>query len=259
MVAIDGTISKKLHMNWIDKIIGDIETHDVDGIKECFKNGVSPNDIFKNQPLIYELTSEYARGPRFKDCVKAFIDHGLKFEDKPLLAVLADDAKQFEQFVINDKQLVVKQYSLRCAYTPMHKVSLLHICAEFNHVSCAEILFKHGADVNAAAGFDEFRFGGQTPIFHTVNQNSNASAEMMQLLLEKNADLKITLPGLIWGKGYPWETFIPAVNPISYAMMGLLPQMHRSDQTIATIVSRLLKVAYGINYTSPNVPNKYLK
>jgi len=243
----------------LDEIPGLIETHDVEGIREKFENGLSPNEFFKNEPLIYELTSEYGRGPRFKECVRAFIDHGLNFEDKALLAVLADDAKQLGQLIINDKQLVTKKYSLRCAYTPIHQATLLHICAEFNHVSCAEILFKHGADVNAAAGFDEFRFGGQTPIFHTVNQNSNASAEMMQLLLEKNADLKITLLGLIWGKSYDWETLIPSVNPISYAMMGLLPQMHRNEQTISKTVSLLLKRAYGIDYTSTNVPNKYLK
>ena len=246
-------------MNWFDKIIVDIEGHDVDGIKQCFENGVNPNELFRNEPLIYELTSEYARGPRFKDCVKAFIDYGLKFEDKALLSVLADDATQLQRLISADKQLVSKRYSLRCAYTPLQEATLLHICAEFNHVACAEILFKHGADVNATAGFDEFRFGGQTPIFHTVNQNSNASAEMMELLLEKNADLKITLLGLIWGKSYEWETLIPSINPISYAMMGLLPQMHRNEQTISRTVSFLLKQGYGIDYTSPNVPNKYLR
>jgi len=52
---------------------------------------------------------------------------------------------------------------------------------------------------------------------------------------------------------------IPAVNPISYAMMGLLPQMHRGEQTIATVVSTLLKHAYGINYIPQNVPCKYLQ
>ena len=246
-------------MSLLDEIIGHIECHDVEGIRKCFQNGLSPNEIFRNEPLIYELTSEYARGPQFKECVRAFIDHGLNFEDKALLAVLADDAKQLGQLIISDKQLVTKKYSLRCAYTPIHQATLLHICAEFNHVPCAEVLFKHGADVNAAAGFDEFRFGGQTPIFHTVNQNSNASADMMQLLLEKNADLKITLLGLIWGKGYEWETLIPSVNPISYTMMGLLPQMHRDEKTISKTVSLLMKHAYGIDYTSPNVPNKYLR
>jgi len=245
-------------MNWSDKIIEDIELHDVNGIKECFENGVDPNGLFRNEPLIYELTSEYTRGPRFKDCVKMFIDHDLKFEDKALLSVLSDDAAQLQRLISADKEIVAKKYSLRCAYTPLHQATLLHICAEFNHVACAEVLFKHGADVNAAAGFDQFRFGGQTPIFHTVNQNGNSSADMMHLLLEKNADLRIILPGLIWGKGYPWETFIPSVNPINYAMMGLLPQMHRNEQTISKTISVLLKYAYGIDYVPPNVPNKYL-
>src|SRR5688572_440525 len=246
-------------MSMLDEIIEHIELHNVEGIKKCFESGVSPNDVFRNEPLIYELTSEYARGPRFKECVKAFITHGLNFDDKALLSVLTDDAEQLDRQIANDHQIVSKPYSLRCAYTPLFKATLMHICAEFNHVACAEILFKHGADVNAKAGIDEFGFGGQTPIFHTVNQNNDRSADMMHFLLSHNADLKITVAGLIWGKGYDWETLIPAVNPVSYAMMGLLPQMHRSEQTISKTVSLLLKHAYGIDYSSPNVPNKYLR
>lgn len=73
------------------------------------------------------------------------------------------------------------------------------------------------------------------------------------------ADLQITVTGLIWGKGYPWETLLPAVNPISYAMMGLLPQMHRNEKRITEIVSQLLKIAYDIDYTPTNIPNAYLK
>src|SRR5690606_3742587 len=109
------------------------------------------------------------------------------------------------------------------AFTPLYQATLLHICAEFNHVACAEVLVKRGADINAIAGSDEFGFGGQTPIFHTVNQNTNFGDEMMQFLLQRKADLQHTVRGLVWGKGYEWETLIPAVNPISYAMMGLLP------------------------------------
>jgi ankyrin repeat protein len=141
---------------------------------------------------------------------------------------------------------------------PLHKVSLLHICAEFNHVSCAEVLVKYGVDINTRAGVDEHGFGGQTPVFHTVNQNSNQSVDMLNFLLARSADLEITVKGLIWGKGYEWETLIPAVNPISYAMMGLLPQMHRNERTISKTVSLLLMAAYGIDYVEKNVPNAYL-
>jgi len=82
---------------------------------------------------------------------------------------------------------------------------------------------------------------------------------MMHWFLDNAADLDVTVKGLIWGKGYEWETFIPSVNPISYAMMGLLPQMHRKDTTVAETVSLLIKHAYGIDYSPNNVPNAYLK
>ncbi|MDP4261174.1 MAG: ankyrin repeat domain-containing protein [Bacteroidota bacterium] len=246
-------------MDYLQKLIGEIEIHSVEGIRECFSNGISPNDYFRNEPLIYELTSEYGRTSRFKDCVKVFVDYGLHFDDKVLLAVLLDDASALRAQMQRDPGAVKKKYTLRCAYTPLYEATLLHICAEFNHLSCAEVLVKQGADINAKAGIDEYGFGGQTPVFHTVNQNSNHSIEMLNYLLAQSADLRITVAGLIWGKDYEWETLVPSVNPISYAMMGLLPQMHRDEITISKIVCLLLKAAYGIDYVPQNVPCAYLK
>src|SRR4029079_12187733 len=162
-------------MDYFQKIIGEIELHSIEGINECCINGVDPNDLFRGEPLIYELTSEYTRSPRFKDCVKAFTDHGLKFEDKILLSVLLDYAFALDSHLSNNRNAIGNEYDLRCAYTPLQKVSLLHICAEFNHVSCAEVLVRFGADINARAGVDEYGFGGQTPIFHTVNQRKEIS------------------------------------------------------------------------------------
>lgn len=68
----------------------------------------------------------------------------------------------------------------------------------------------------------------------------------------------MTVTGLIWGEGYDWETLIPSVNPISYAMMGLLPQMHRNQMVIAKVITQLMEKRYGINYTPQNIPNNYL-
>jgi ankyrin repeat protein len=246
-------------MNDLNDLIIQIELHSVKGISNCFSQGVNPNDHFRNEPLIYELISEYTRTPRFKDCVKAFVDYGLEFDDKILLSVLLDDAESLENQIVKNPEAVSKTYTLRCAYTPLHEVSLLHVCAEFNHLSCAEVLVNSGADINAKAGVDENGFGGQTPVFHTVNQNANNSSDMLNYLLAKSADLEITVKGLIWGKGYEWETLIPSVNPISYAMMGLLPQMHRDEITISKVVTMLLKAAYGIDYMPQNIPCAYLK
>ena len=53
-------------MTFLDRIVGHIELHDAAGIRTCFANVISPNDYFNNQPLIYELTSEYTRSPALK-------------------------------------------------------------------------------------------------------------------------------------------------------------------------------------------------
>ncbi len=42
-------------MDYLQKIIGDFEIHSVEGIKECFENGIDPNQIHKDKPLFYYL------------------------------------------------------------------------------------------------------------------------------------------------------------------------------------------------------------
>jgi hypothetical protein len=146
-------------MNYAEKIIGEIEILSPEGIKECFENGAGPNDLFKGLPLIYELTSGYARSDRFKNCVQVFVDYGLMFDDKPLLAVLLNDAATLQHFLLNDPQLLSKKYTLKSAFTPLYESTLLHVCAEYNHVDCAKVLVEYGAGINARAGTDENGIG----------------------------------------------------------------------------------------------------
>lgn len=247
-----------MHKIILQKIITDFELHDVEGIKECFDHGVDPNAIIDGHPLVYRLINMYTRGPMFKSCVQAFVDHGLDFDDKILLSVLLADAGLLDKHLSDDKTAISKRYSLDCTFTPLYEVSLLHICAEYNHVACAEVLVNHGADIDAIAGIDEYGFGGHTPIFHTVNQDANKSVDMLRFLLSKKANISLTVKGLIWGKGYDWETFIPSVNPISYSMMGLLRQFQRTEEQIYEIVTLLMKAQYDMDYFPPNIPNKYL-
>lgn len=249
---------KTVSMQAFEDIITQIEVHSVEGIRACFENGADPNQQYKGRPLLEELISEYTRTPRFKDCIKAFVDYGLQLEDKALLSVLLDDSPALEKLLRKNPEIVKKRYTLRCAYTPLDEVTLLHICAEFNHLACAELLVKYNADINAQAGTDNYGFGGQTPVFHTVNQNGNRSQSMLDFLLSKSADLDITVRGIVWGRGYDWETLIPSVNPVSYAMMGLLPQMHRNEKVIHETILLLLKHRYNISYPAKNIPNAYL-
>lgn len=245
-------------MDYLQKIRIDFELHSVDGIRECFDNGVNPNQILNGKPLIFELINMYTRGPIFKSCIQTFVDFGLEFEDEILLSVLLDNAALLDTQLASNKTAVNKKYSLECAYTPLFEATLLHISAEYNHLKCAKVLVKHGADINAKAGFDEKGFGGHSPIFHTVNQDANKCLDVLKFLISQQADLNTTVTGLIWGKGYEWETFIPSVNPISYAMMGLLRQFQRTEKQIYEVVSLLMKAKDGIDYFPQNVPNKYL-
>jgi hypothetical protein len=245
-------------MNYLQKIFTDFELHSVKGIKDCFENGVDPNIIVDGKPLIYGLINMYTRGPLFKDCIKIFLDYGLVFEDKVLLAVLLDDPISLDQLLCESVSEIQNKFSLDCTFTPLYEASLLHICAEYNHLASAKVLVKHGADINTKAGLDENGFGGHTPVFHTVNQDANKGYDMLVYLVSQNADLELTVNGLIWGKGYDWETFIPSVNPISYAMMGLLRQFQRTEKQIYELVSILMKAQYGIEYSPKNIPNKYL-
>ncbi|MBC7885180.1 MAG: ankyrin repeat domain-containing protein [Saprospiraceae bacterium] len=245
-------------MDYLQKIMVDFELHSVEGIRECFESGINPNQLINGKPLINELINMYTRGLEFKACIQVFVDYGLKFEDRVLLAVLLDDAVSLDVHLNDDKDALGKKYTYQSTFTPLHEVSLLHICSEYNHLACAKILVKYGADINSKAGTDNFGFGGHTPIFHTVNQDANKSIDMMKYLISQNAELGLTVSGLIWGKGYEWETFIPSVNPLSYAMMGLLRQFQRSEQDIYKVISLLYKAKYNIDYFPPNIPNKYL-
>jgi len=242
-----------------NQMLYSMEVHSAEGIQNYFSQGGNPNEVHDGIPLFTTMVEMYTRTPRFKDCVKAFVNAGLIFEHQSLLAIFLDDAQKLEEIIAVSVTIIDERFSIfKNTYTPLSGATLLHFCAEYNAVNCAKTLISHGADVNAKAGLDEFEFGGHTPIFHTVNQNNNNSVDMLNLLLEHSADLSITVKGLIWGKGYEWETWIPSVNPVSYCMMGLLPQMHRKETTIASISSLLVKKAYGIDYTPANVPCAYL-
>jgi len=247
-------------MEALAQLMYDIEVHAVEGINKYFENGGNPNEVHDGIPLFTTMVEMYLRSPRFKDCVKIFIEHGLNFPDKALLAVLSDDAEKLQEELDTDPDIVNKTYSVfNNTFTSLEGATLLHFCAEYNHPECAKVLLQYSADVNAKAATDKNDFGGHTPIFHTVAQHNNNSLDVLKLLLEHGADLSFTVKGLIWGKGYEWETFIPSVNPLSYAMMGLLPQMHRNPVQIAGNISLLLSYAYNIDYQLPNIPNQYLK
>jgi hypothetical protein len=113
--------------------------------------------------------------------------------------------------------------------------------------------------VNARAEVDEHGLSGHTPLFHTVNSNHNRSEPIMRLLLAAGARTDIRLAGVTWGKGYEWETMFFDVTSVSYAQMGLLPQVHRNEREIDSNLKCLLETSGRKIPPLENVPNRYLR
>lgn len=245
-------------MERVQEILNCFERHDAAGIRRCIQEGIDPLQHYAARPLVYQLVTMYSRGDEFRVCMQVMAEFGAVVEDPVLQAVLTDDAAALEPMLQEKPELVGMRYSLPCAFTPLQEVTPLHLAVEYGHRDCAGLLVQYGADVNATAVADEYGFGGHTPVFHAVNQHQNFNLPVLDFLLAQGADLDHTVPGLIWGKGFDWETFVPSVNPISYAMMGLLRQFQRSEQDVYAVVHRLMTARYGIDYHPSNLPNKYL-
>src|SRR5260370_6830578 len=133
-----------------NQMLYDIEVHSVEGIRRYFDEGGDPNEVHNGMPLFKTMVEMYLRSPRFKECIKVFIDKGLVFEEQALLAVLIDDAGKLAELVKADRSLIRKTYDLfNNAFTPLTGGTLFHFCAEYNRLACPGILFKYGPDVNA--------------------------------------------------------------------------------------------------------------
>ena len=81
----------------------------------------------------------------------------------------------------------------------------------------------------------------------------------MRLLLAAGARTDVRVAGITWGKGYEWKTTFFDVTPISYAQMGLMPQMHRRESDIYSNVQSLLEASGRPVPLLGNVPNRYLR
>lgn len=235
------------------------ETHSVSKIREILDSGLDPRSVIKGRSLVNNLTIMYSRSDNFPACLRLLLERGAVLDDPALASVLLDDADALREALNHDPTLVNHRTSMESSFTPLLGASLLHVAAEFGNVNAVRVLIDAGADVNARAAIDEHGLNGHTPIFHTVNSAWNRSAPIMQMLLDAGASADVRVNGITWGKGMEWETICFDVTPISYAQMGLLPQVHRQEGDIYANITRLLAAARRPVPPFDNVPNKYLK
>jgi ankyrin repeat protein len=245
--------------NGTNNLLNAFEGHDVDGIRAAIDAGADACREVRGKTPLYWLLGEYFRSIRLGDCIRLLLDQEANFVDPYIEPVLLDDALALAEAIKSQPEIVLHRTTLESAFTSLEGVTLLHVASEFGCSNAARVLIEAGADVNAAADLDEDGLNGHTPIFHTVNSIFNYSEPITRLLLDAGARTDIRLEGLYWGKGYEWETVFFDVTPISFAQMGMMPQVHRSESVVYANLRTLL-AASGRHLSSlSNVPNRYLR
>ena len=243
----------------VDELLIAFELHSVERVRDVLDAGLDARAPLRGKRPIDWLIEMYTRSERFPGCLELLIERGAALDEPAIHHVLLDDADALAAELARRPALLQHRTTLVSAFTPLVGASLLHVAAEFGNVRAARVLLEHGAAVDARAAIDNCGLNGHTPLFHTVNSNANRSEPVMRLLLEAGARSDLRLAGITWGKGFEWETVCFDVTPISYAQLGLLPQMHREERDVYANIERLLEAAGRRIPALENVPNRYLR
>lgn len=242
-----------------DQLLSAFDGHDVEGIRRALEAGADATRPVRGKLPVYWLLEEYHRTDRLPDCLNLLFEAGATLDDPRLTAVLLNDAEAIASACKGDTSFVEQRVTLISALTSLIDSTFLHVAAEYGNLEAAKTLIDLGADVNARAGVNEHGLNGHTPIFHTVNSNANRSAPIMELLIDAGASVDIRLDGLEWGKGYEWETIFFDVTPISYAQLGLMPQVHRREADIYANIQKMIAASNRKMPPLDNMPNRYLQ
>jgi ankyrin repeat protein len=241
------------------ELLSAFDGHDVEAVRAALEAGANPCEPIRGKLPVDWLLEEYERSDRLGDCLRLLLTRGAMLRDPVVAPVLLNDADATKAAVVATPSLLQHRARMVSAFTSLEGVSLLHVAAEYGNFDAARALVQAGADVNARAEIDEHGLNGHTPLFHTVNSIHNRSEPIMRLLLAAGARTDIQLAGINWGKGYEWETTFFDVTPISYAQMGLLPQVHRKEVEIYSNLKCLLEASGRKVPPLGNVPNRYLR
>lgn len=154
-------------------LLNAFEVHSPEDIQNAFDAGVGPVRLIKGKRPIDCLIEVYLRSARFAGCIRVMLSAGAEIGNPVLQSLLLDDAAALSAQIRIDPTLIMREVTALTAFTSCEKVTALHLCAEFNSISCAKLLISSGADVNASAPINAAGFGGQSPTFHAVNSIFN--------------------------------------------------------------------------------------
>jgi ankyrin repeat protein len=192
-------------------IMGTCETLNHAGLSLLLAMGAALADGDGNRLApVALLLQTYSRSPDGKHgCLELAARHGIALPDTPAMALHRGRIDLLEQHLRRDPRLAARTFSLLEIYppemgcgpdpsfglhgTPLDGTTLLHQAVEFDELEIGRWLLERGADVNARALVDGDGFGGHTPLFCAVVNNSylcgrQRDAGFARMLLEHGAD-----------------------------------------------------------------------
>lgn len=191
-------------------VMGPCETLNNAGLSLLLELGAELADEQRNRLApVALLLQTYSRYPQGKHrCLELVAERGITLPDTPVMAVHRGRIDLLESQLRRDPRMPSRTFSIEKIYprelgcgpdfsfglhgTPLAGATLLHICVEFDEIEIARWLIEHGADVNARAEIDAEGFGGHTPLFGCVVNDSylcgrQRDAAFTRLLLDRGA------------------------------------------------------------------------
>lgn len=145
---------------------------------------------YGNVCLFDHVLGTYNRGrnERKHRMIEILLAHGAYVPPEvtpPILAIHRGDAAALGALLDVDPTLLKRTYAdMPYGNMSLRGASLLHCAVEFGEIACAEELFKRVADINIKADVID-GLGGQTPIFHAINTNSDGNFPMLEYLAKR--------------------------------------------------------------------------
>ena len=191
--------------------MGPCETLNDAGLRLLLELGAELADEHGNRLApVALLLQTYSRYPEGKHCCLELVaERGIELPDTPVMAVHRGRIDLLKAHLRRDPGMTNRTFSIEEIYppelgcgpdlsfglhgTPLAGTTLLHICVEFDEIEIARWLIKQGADVNARADIDSDGFGGHTPLFGCVVNDSylcgrQRDTEFARVLLDHGAD-----------------------------------------------------------------------
>ncbi len=175
-------------------------------------------------PLTLVLQT-YGRNPAGKhEILESFARRGYTLPDTPMMAFHRGSISRLQQHVRRDPTILARRFTLREIYptelgcgtdelsgmhwTPIAGTTLLHLAIDFEEREIFEWLLAQGADIDARAVVDSERFGGHTPLFHTVVCHPGFDDTFARALLDRGAstDVRVNLRKFLdWNENPRWH------------------------------------------------------